>query len=265
MRSLIKYVFIQDDPFYLPRVLDKYLREFADSTVGVNVQSVSQGKRTVFQTAIDLYKVYGPRYFAWKTSRYAIKRLQALVVNDLLRSTRQCYSVTAVCRKYGVPVTRSDEVNSEEFRRRLRALQVELIVSISSTRFCGRELREQTPKGIINCHGGLLPRYRGLMPSFWTLANGEREGGVTVHYVDGKIDNGPIIVQRRYRIRPQDTLEEVISRSKDLAAEAIIEAVRLIEQGAAQLLENDPAMASTFSMPSREDAQRFRRRGHRFF
>ena len=38
-----KYVFIQNDPFYLPTVLDKYLREFCDSTVGINVQSVAQG------------------------------------------------------------------------------------------------------------------------------------------------------------------------------------------------------------------------------
>src|SRR5262245_3918622 len=45
-RTLTKYVFIQDDPFYLPKVLDKYLREFASSTAGVNIQPNNQGKRT---------------------------------------------------------------------------------------------------------------------------------------------------------------------------------------------------------------------------
>ena len=40
---MIKYVFIQNDPFLLPKVLDKYLREFADTTAGVNIQSVAQG------------------------------------------------------------------------------------------------------------------------------------------------------------------------------------------------------------------------------
>lgn len=262
---MIKYVFIQDDPFYLPRVLDKYLREFADSTAGVNVQSVAQGKRTVLQTAVDLYKVYGFRYFLWKASRYAWKRLQAAVVNDFLGSTRRCYSVAAVARKYGVPVTRSVDVNSEQFREHLRALKVELIVSISGTQFYGRQLREQVPAGIINCHGGLLPRYRGLMPSFWTLANNESEGGVTVHYVDGKLDNGPIILQRRYRIHPHDTLEDILSRSKDMAAEAIIDAVRLVEEGKAPRIENDATQATIFSMPTRADAKRFRATGHRFF
>ena len=42
-RKMIKYVFIQNEPFLLPRVLDKYLREFSDTTAGINVQSVAQG------------------------------------------------------------------------------------------------------------------------------------------------------------------------------------------------------------------------------
>ena len=185
----------------------------------------------VLQTALDLYRVYGFRYFQWKLRRYAWRKVQAKVVNDLFGSTRHCYSVRAVARKYGVPVTEAVDVNSEAFRDSLRAQGVDFIVSISGTQFYGKTLREQTARGIVNCHGALLPKYRGLMPSFWTLANGETEGGVTVHLVDAKIDNGPIVVQRRYRIHSHDTLEDIMARSKDLAAEAIIECVRLVEAG----------------------------------
>ncbi len=55
---MVKYVFVQNDPFFLPRVLDTYLQEFADTTAGVNIQSVAQGKRSVFRTAMDLYRMY---------------------------------------------------------------------------------------------------------------------------------------------------------------------------------------------------------------
>jgi len=260
-----KYVFIQDDPFLLPKVLDKYLREFRDSTVGINVQSVAQGKRSVVQTALDLRRMYGLRYFLWKFRRYGTIKLQGKIWNDLLGSTRRCYSVGAVARKHGLEVTRAVDVNSEAFRRHLAEHGVELIVSISGTQLYRKELREQTHGGIINCHGALLPRYRGLMPSFWTLANGESVGGVSVHFVDGKLDNGPIVVQRSYRIYPEDTLEEVMARSKDLAAEAIIDAVRLIEAGNPPLLPNDPALATSYSMPTPEDVKRFRASGHRFY
>lgn len=262
---LRKYVFIQNDPFYLPRVLDKYLREFADSTAGINIQSVAQGKRTVMQTAMDLLRMYGPHYFQWKFRRYAWAKLKGKVVNDLLGSTRHCHSVRAVARKWGVPVTEAVDVNSEAFLAHLREEGVNFIVSISGTQLYRKALREQTARGIVNCHGALLPKYRGLMPSFWTLANGEREGGVSVHFVDAKLDNGPIVVQRRYRIHPHDTLEDVMTRSKDLAAEAIIECVRLVEAGDPPLLANDERESTHFSMPTREDVQRFRANGHRFF
>ena len=264
-RSLIKYVFIPDEPCYLPRMLDKFLREFHDSTVGVLPQAVALGKRSKLQTAWDLFKFYGPRYFLWKLWNCSCARLQARVYNTLLGRSRRCYSVAAVARKYGVPVHDAADVNSEEFRAHLRDLGVELIVSISGTQFYGRKLRAMIPRGIINCHGALLPKYRGMMPSFWTLAHGETEGGVTVHFVDHKIDNGPIVVQRRYRINARDTLEDIMERSKDMAAEAVIDAVRLIEAGAPPLLPNPECEATSWSMPTRADRRRFLQNGHRFY
>lgn len=267
---MIKYVFIQDDPFYLPKVLDKYLREFADTTAGINIQPNTQGKRTVFQTAMDLLKMYGPWYFQWKLRHYIWKKIKAKVVNGLLGSTRTCHTVEAVAKKYGVKVDRDPDVNSESFRAMLRERGVEFIVSISGTQMYRKALREQTKYGIVNCHGALLPKYRGLMPSFWTLANGEKEGGVSVHYVDAKLDNGPIIVQKRYRIHPRDTLEDIMARSKDLAAECIIECVRIVESCAEKgepvpTIPNREEESTHFSMPTKADVERFKRGGHRFF
>jgi methionyl-tRNA formyltransferase len=250
---------------FLPKVLDKYLREFADTTAGVNIQSVSQGKRTVFQTARELYRMYGFRYFFWKLRKYLWQKTKGRIVNDWLGSHRHCYTVRAVAEKYGVPVTESTDVNSEEFLAHLREEQVDLIVSISGTQLYKKKLRDQTRHGIVNCHGALLPRYRGLMPSFWTLCKNETEGGVSVHFVDAKLDNGPIVVQKRYRIHPHDTLEDVMTRSKDLAAEAIIECVRLIEAGDPPLLENNSAEATSFSMPTRDDVKQFLASGRRFY
>jgi methionyl-tRNA formyltransferase len=265
---MIKYVFIQNDPFYLPKVLDKYLREFADSTAGVNIQSVAQGKRSVFQTALDLYRVYGLWYFQRRLRQYLAAKIMGKIVNDWLGSTRRCYSVRAVAKKYGVHITEAVDVNSEEFLKHLRDCKVDFIVSISGTQMYRKALREQTPRGIVNCHGALLPKYRGLMPSFWTLCNNENEGGVTVHYVDAKLDNGPIIVQKRYRIYPHDSLEDIMARSKDLASEAIIECVRLIETagpGGPPTTPNDEAQATHFSMPTKDDVRKFRATGRRFF
>jgi methionyl-tRNA formyltransferase len=258
-----KYVFIQNEPFLLPKVLDKYLREFADSTAGINIQSVAQGKRGLVGTAMDLFKLYGFGYFQWKLRKFIFRKIAGKLVNEWFGSTRTCYSVKAVAKKYGVPVTEAVNVNSDEFLTHLREAGVEFIVSISGTQFYGKKLRDQTSKGIVNCHGALLPKYRGLMPSFWTLANGETEGGVSVHFVNEKIDDGPIIVQKRYRIWPRDTVEGIMARSKDLAAEAIIECVHLVESGDFEMMPNDESESTDFTMPPREDLKRLRATGHR--
>ncbi|MCC6428030.1 MAG: hypothetical protein IT435_14565 [Phycisphaerales bacterium] len=267
---LKKYVFIQDDPFFLTKVLDKYLREFADTTAGINVQPNTQGKRTVAQTALDLMKMYGLWYFQWKFRNYVWAKVKAKIFNGILGSTKRCYTVASVAKKYNVPVHYPTDVNSEEFRGMLRRLDVDFIVSISGTMLYKKALREETPYGIVNCHGALLPKYRGLMPSFWTLANGEPEGGTSVHFVDAKLDNGPIVIQRRYKIHSHDTLEDIMARSKDLAAEAIIECVRKVEDAAMrgvppETMPNPEAELTHFSMPTKADVDRFRKNGHRFF
>ena len=264
-RTLKKYVFIQDDPFLLPKVLDKYLREFGDSTMGINIQPSTQGKRTLVQTAMELLKMYGPRYFQWKLRNFIWKKIQGKVVNGIMGSTATCHTVAAVAKKYNVAVDYTEDVNSQAFRDMLKARGVEFIVSISGTMLYKKDLRMQTPFGIVNCHGALLPKYRGLMPSFWTLANDEKIGGSSVHYVDRKLDNGPIVVQKKYRIHSHDRLEDIMSRSKDLAAEAIIECVRLVESGEPPMMDNPEAEQTHFHMPSKEDVERFKRAGHRFF
>ena len=71
---MIKYVFIQNEPFLLPKVLDKYLRDHHDTTAGVNIQSVAQGKRSVFETAMELRRLYGFGYFQWKLRKYLVKK-----------------------------------------------------------------------------------------------------------------------------------------------------------------------------------------------
>ncbi len=256
-RSLKKYVFIQDETEYLPKVLDRYLSEFASTTAGVNIQGNNQGKRTLVETARELYRVYGPRYF-----QYKLRRLVANKIKSKVFGTQN--TVAAIAKKHNVPVHRTQDVNSQEFRDLLKGLGVEFIVSISGTQLYKKDLRMQTPFGIVNCHGALLPKYRGLMPSFWTLCNGEEHGGVSVHYVDRKLDNGPIVVQKKYKIEPDDTLEAVMARGKKIAAEAIVECVRLVEAGNPPLIPNPEAEQTHFAMPTDADVKRFRERGRRF-
>ena len=58
-----------------------------------------------------------------------------------------------------------------------------------------KELLKIPRYGCINLHCSILPKYAGLLPSFWTIYNKEEKIGSTVHYMDDKIDNGAILGQ----------------------------------------------------------------------
>ena len=70
-------------------------------------------------------------------------------------------------------------------------------------------------------------------------------------------------MQKRYRLNPFDSLEDVMARSKDLAAEAIIECVKLVETEHPPRLPNPEEESTHFSMPDASDMKRFRELGHR--
>ena len=60
---------------------------------------------------------------------------------------------------------------------------------------------KSTKYGAFNVHSSLLPKYKGLMPTFWVLKNEEKETGVTLYKLTQGIDNGPIISKREFEIK----------------------------------------------------------------
>ena len=108
--------------------------------------------------------------------------------------------------------------------------------------------------GCINIHGALLPRYRGMLPSFWVLSNGERETGVTVHYMSAGSTTGRSSLQRRFPIHADDTLETFIAQDQGARRRGCSSRCSTIEQGAAATAPNNAAQATYYSFPTRRTA-----------
>jgi len=112
---------------------------------------------------------------------------------------------------------------------------------------------ELAPAGCFNIHPSLLPRYRGPAPLFWQLRDGCQETGVTVHRVEARMDAGPILVQEKHAIEPDDTLATLNARLAAAGALAFAAALDAIAAGTAELEAQDEAGASHFPWPKRED------------
>ncbi|MBI5143615.1 MAG: methionyl-tRNA formyltransferase, partial [Candidatus Omnitrophica bacterium] len=105
----------------------------------------------------------------------------------------------------------------------------------------------------INLHGSLLPEYRGAAPTNWAIINGERTSGVTVIRMNERMDEGDIILQREVKIGEEDTNITLSEKLSELGAEALSEAIGLIEKKSVTFTKQDSAKASYAPKLKKED------------
>lgn len=240
-----------DDPIYLPPFFDRVL-------------SVRSAGSSVFVVP-PLYKNQTARGAAWRYFRtFGLGPTWALTRRALDAKIRR-QSVARVCARHGVPCESIRDVNDPAFLDRLCATETELIVSVSCPQIFKRPLIELPPRGCLNVHGAILPEYRGMMPSFWMLANGEKRAGVSVFFVNESIDAGDLCGQRIFDIRPDESLDEFLRRSKAIAAELVLFVIEQIESGTVSRIPLDLSKGSYYSWPDRETARRFRASGRRLW
>lgn len=103
-----------------------------------------------------------------------------------------------VCKTLQVPLLRAKKINSSEVYDAVKLVQPDLCVISHFERLIMEPILSVPQLGFINLHPSLLPNYRGMAPQHWPIINGDKEAGITVHYVDEGTDTGDIIVQRKF-------------------------------------------------------------------
>jgi methionyl-tRNA formyltransferase len=238
------------DAIYLPAFFDRILRDYAPQTRAVQIVPPLYKGQTVFRAFWRYYRTFGLR---------GVWSLTVLMTQAKARRA----SIRAVCSRHGVPCSSVSDVNAPEFVESLREAGTDLIVSVSCPQIFKQPLLEVPAYGCLNIHGALLPQYRGVMPSFWMLANGEREAGVSIYFMNERIDAGELCRQQGFEIRPEETLDEFLRRSKALAAELLVEVLREVETGHIERTPLDLSKGSYYSWPDRAAVERFYVAGRR--
>jgi methionyl-tRNA formyltransferase len=181
----------------------------------------------------------------------------------VLRAKLVGQSIASICRREGVAYRLLSDVNAPEFLDQLRQEKAELLISVSCPQIFRRALIELPPRGILNIHGAILPQYRGVMHSFWMMANGERQAGVSIYFVNEKIDAGELCAQKCLFIDPKETLDKFILRSKLTSAGLLLRTIDALEGGTIERRPLDVAAGSYFSWPDATAVRRFRACGRR--
>jgi methionyl-tRNA formyltransferase len=250
-------ILTQNDPFFLAENLE-YLFSKIPSNIyisGCVVFDASPfGKNETFlHKATKAFFIFGHKFF----TRYTL-----LYLKNKFDMTK---NVKAVLNKFGIPIIDlKDDINREKSLSKIRKFKPDLLVSIAANRIFKKQLIELAPKGCLNLHTALLPKYRGLMPSFWVLRNNEKQTGVSVFFVDEGIDSGPILVQKKVQIG-DETWADLIQHTKKIGMHAILEAIDCIYSGNYKLIENDPEKSSYYTFPTKQDVKEFLKAGKKFF
>jgi methionyl-tRNA formyltransferase len=246
----------QNEVFYLPKALAYCLDHFPNHSkvvAAVVLDASPFGKRQTFlQKSINTFKIFGASFFVHYSLKYVYAKLKR-------------YDVLRVLKEWAIPVIQLDKsINSPDSLDKIREHSPDLLISIAGNQIFKRDLIHLPRKGTLNLHTALLPKYRGLMPTFWVLKNEDKITGVSVFFVDEGIDSGPIIVKKPVEIGDM-TQEQLIIATKKIGMDAIIEAVDLIESGNYKLMENNDAEKTYHSFPTRGDVKEFLRKGRRFY
>jgi len=144
------------------------------------------------------------------------------------RTTRT--PVAAVADQLGLPILEVDNVNEPEFVRRVRDARADLGLAIAFGQMLRADLLGAIPRGFINLHASLLPKYRGAAPINWAIVGGEERTGCTVFRIDKRMDAGPILASRWTEIKPEENAGELHDRLAGIGVDAVSAALELFEE-----------------------------------
>lgn len=145
---------------------------------------------------------------------------------------------------HSLDVATPASLGDEAFLGRVRAAEPD-VLCVVAFRILPEALFSIPPKGSINLHGSLLPRYRGAAPINRAIMAGESATGLTTFFLRSKVDTGSVILQRELLIGPDMTAGELHDVMKVVGADLVLETLDLIEQGRAETRPQDNSLATS--------------------
>jgi methionyl-tRNA formyltransferase len=126
-------------------------------------------------------------------------------------------------------VFQPERVRRPEAVERLRAIAPEIMVIVGYGQIIPQSILDIPPRGILNVHASLLPKYRGAAPIQWAIANGEGSTGVTIMRIDAGLDTGDMLRKAVLPIGDNETAVELSPRLAEMGADLLVETLAQID------------------------------------
>lgn len=237
-----KLVIVTNGNYFARVIIEPTLLDGRWEVSGTVIVSGDYYGRAKWRALLDLARKTALPYLSYKVFSILLFKLMDLVHKGE-------FDVTSYAKLQGVPVLTSCRVNAPSVIAWVSDFEPDILVSVSCPQRIKKTLLSIPKVAALNIHSSLLPSYAGLAPYFWVLANGEKQTGVTVHYMSEKFDEGNILSQAVLDVRPSESAFSLFQRLS-------YEGGTLLRHGIERALKGDPGIPqnsskrSYFSHPS---------------
>jgi len=255
-------VVLTNDNFFSYVVLNNFLETRKNNIKLIIFSSALIGKRGTFESIKWALKNTGFKHTIFKLSVYGVFKFMKIICK-LLPFIKNNYSSLLWVKRNGLEYLVAPNINSDGVINKLKEINPDLIVSVSMNQIVKKQILEMPPKRCINVHCAPLPKYAGMSPYIWTLANNEDHSAATIHYMEEGLDEGDIIVQDKVPVIKNDSGFALFYRCCIKASKQLLEVVEKIENDTINSFEQDLTQKTYFSWPTIDCIENLKTNGYK--
>ncbi|HOI30217.1 MAG TPA: formyltransferase family protein [Melioribacteraceae bacterium] len=255
------FIITMDDPVqtnsFISQIIESKKNEIIGLAISKGDRLTIQRKKSKFTYLLSLFLIMGFYHFvrnSFITIIYKIKKKLYLIFPKLFKDP----SIARIASENGIKTLDIKSPNNEQFLDEIRNLNIDVIIN-QSQNILKSELLAIPKIGVINRHNALLPKNRGRLTPFWVLFKGEKETGVSIHFVNEELDAGDVIVQKKFPIEEKDNFNTIVKKNYELAPAAMLEALDKLKNGYVQFIKNDSSIATYNTTPTLKEAWQYRK------
>ncbi|HSP53965.1 MAG TPA: methionyl-tRNA formyltransferase [Dehalococcoidia bacterium] len=153
----------------------------------------------------------------------------------------------------GLPILQPESLRDPATLDHVRALAPECAVAVAYGQILRKDFLDIPPRGVVNVHPSLLPKYRGASPIPAAILAGDDLTGVTIMLMDPGMDSGPVLAQRTLPIDPEDTAATLSDKLARAGADLLAETLPRWLRGEIEPSPQDESQATKTSLLRKED------------
>ncbi len=189
------------------------------------------------------------------TPNFAVPILKALVENnyDIIYAVTQPDKpvgrkhvltktpVKIAAEELGIPVLTPKKLSGSEELEKIVAANADLIVTAAFGQFLPTKILNSVKIAAVNVHGSLLPKYRGGAPIQYAIMNGDKETGISIMYMEKKMDSGDILAQKAIPIENDDDSESMFAKLSLVGRDLLLETLPRVIDGSVEPIKQNEA------------------------